>query len=85
MKKVQRVKKPFVGQGYAVGGNDENDEDQRRLRAEAAEKRLQDNNHKGTNKQTYQEMERKKKLLDDMERDKQLNGANGGAMKWNMK
>ena len=74
--------KPFAGQGYAVGGGGGDERDQRELRAEAAQKRLQDNNQKGFNKASYAEMERKKKALEEMEKDQQKNG--GANMKWNM-
>ncbi|CAI2382690.1 unnamed protein product [Moneuplotes crassus] len=76
--------KAYKGQGYAVGGGENDNADQRELRAQAAEKRLQQNNQKGFNKASYAEMERKKKLQEEMEKDRLAKG-DGANMKWNMK
>mmetsp|Transcript_29539 Transcript_29539/g.33862 ORF Transcript_29539/g.33862 Transcript_29539/m.33862 type:complete len:94 (-) Transcript_29539:47-328(-) len=74
--------KPFAGQGVTVGGGDFDSMDQRALRAEAAQKRLQENSQKGFNKASYAEMERKKKLTEQMEKDRADQGERYN-MKWN--
>mmetsp|Transcript_29537 Transcript_29537/g.33858 ORF Transcript_29537/g.33858 Transcript_29537/m.33858 type:complete len:92 (-) Transcript_29537:47-322(-) len=79
---VHKRNRPFAGQGVAVGGGDFDSADQRALRAEAAQKRLQENNQKGFNKASYAEMERKKKLTEQMEKDRADQGERYN-MKWN--
>ena len=52
------------------------------MRAEAAEKRLQESNQKGFSKASYAEVERKKKLMDEMDKDRAQKGDNYN-MRWN--